>query len=114
MGKNFFYATDMDETKRKFTVELEGNLATAFSEVVVNHGWLKTRAVRGAVKVFLALPTDLQVKVMALNNNGDVYQILIEGLLDVELEKELDALGPEKAAFLAAVKQARAKVSRKK
>lgn len=104
----------MESEKRKFTVELERNLSEAFTALVDEHGWKKTRAIRGAVKAFLAFPTGLQVKIMSANNTVDVYTILVEGLLEAELAKELDKLGPDKKEFLALVRQAKAKVSRKK
>jgi len=98
----------------RFTVDLEMPLAESFGSLVDIHGWKKVRAVRAAMRGFLAMPVDVQVKLMASNNTTDVYRLLIEGLLEAEIAKELQKLGPDKKEFLDLVRQAKAKISRKK
>ena len=99
--------------KRAFTVELDVELADSFTDFVDNRGLKKTRAIAGAVRAFMALPSELQTQLIA-NNACDVYTMLVRGLVESEIQKHLDDLGPAKEKFLALLKQAKATKPRKK
>jgi hypothetical protein len=51
---------------------------------------------------------------MSANNDTNIHRLLIESLVEAEIAKELEKLGPDKKEFLALVRQAKAKVSGKK
>lgn len=105
----------MANSRKSFGVDIEETLSESFSAQIDERGYTKYRAVEGALRAFLVLPAELQVRLISVgNSSSDVYPMLVEGLLDVELAKALDNLGPDKQEFLALVRQAKAKVSRKK
>jgi hypothetical protein len=76
--------------------------------------YLKFGAIEGSLRVFMALPPEIQVCVMSANGCNDIYQCLVKGLLDVELRKELEKLGPRKEEFVRIAKEIHKKFPRKK
>ena len=98
--------------KIPFNQDIDEKTGQEFSAQTEERGYTKYRAVEGALRAFMALPSEVQVQLMS-SNETDAYAILIHGLLDAELAKELQQMGPKKKEFLALVRQAIAKVSRK-
>jgi len=99
--------------RKAFTVELNEKLADEFTDFVDKRGLKKTRALEGAVRGFMAYPPDVQTRLMD-NSLSDAYTILVDGLVDAEIAKHIDELGPAKDKFLALLKQATEKGGRKK
>jgi hypothetical protein len=97
-----------------FGAEISDTLADEFLQHCEQKRYLKFGAIEGALRAFMALPAELQVRLMSNKFTGNIYQLLVEGLVDVELARELAKMGSDKQEFLALVRQAKAKVSRKK
>lgn len=91
--------------KKAFTVELDAKLADKFADFTDQRGLKKTRAIEGAVRVFMVLSPELQAQLIA-NNVSDVYAMLVQGLVETEIQKHINELGPAKENFLALLKQA--------
>ena len=98
--------------KIPFNQDIDEKTGQEFSAQAEERGYTKYRAVEGALRAFMALPSEVQVRLMSTNET-DAYAILLHGLVDAELAKEIESLGPSKKEFLALVRQAIAKVSRK-
>ena len=100
--------------KKSFNVDVSDAVSDEFSAQVDERGYTKYRAVEGALRVFMALPADIQVKLMS-NGIEDIVNLLTEALLDAEIMRFLGSLPPQqRQTLLQDVKQARVKVSRKK
>ena len=101
--------------QKNFNVNVSEKLSDAFSAQVDERGYTKYRAVEGALRAFIALPAELQVQLISnAKSESDVYAMLVRGLVETEIAKHLDDLGPAKEKFLALLKQATAKKPRKK
>jgi hypothetical protein len=103
---------------RRFTVELDAELAKAFAEYVQDYGWIKSRVLAGCVRVFLSLPKELQMKVMALKNSDNAYSTLLGGLVDDEIRQRIAEIPIDQQQeffelLRQAVVQARQKLTRK-
>jgi len=90
---------------KNFNVNIDESLAEEFSIHIDARGFTKYRAVEGALRAFMALPAEVQTRLIA-NQNTDIYSILVRGLVDSEIQKHLDKLGPAKEKFLALLTQA--------
>ena len=101
------------DNQKNFNVNLDADLADSFAEQTDSRGYTKYKALEGAVKAYMALAPELQVRLISCKT-GEAYQILIDGLLDAEILKHLEKLGPTREKFLALLKQAKAQSSRKK
>ncbi len=99
--------------KKPFTVDVDTELSEKFSLQVDERAYTKYRAVEGAIRAFMALEPKLQVQLMN-NKIEDVYAMLVRGLVETEIRKHLDELGPAKEKFLALLKQAKEKKSPKR
>jgi hypothetical protein len=99
--------------KKTFTVDVNDDLSEAFSAQVDERGYTKYRALEGAMRAFVALPAEVQVKLMS-NSMKESYDVMVRGLLEAEVSKHLDKLGPAKAKFLALLREAKAQEGRKK
>lgn len=100
-------------TQKNFNVNVSEELSDAFSSQVDERGYTKYRAVEGALRAFMVLPPEIQIKLIA-NNQNDVYTMLVRGLVDSEIAKRLEELGPAKEKFLALLTQVIGKKPRKK
>lgn len=98
--------------KKTFNVDIDDQLSEQFSNQIEERGFTKYRAIEAAIRAFLVLPSEVQVALMS--NAADAYSILLRGLVEVEIQKHLDDLGPAKEKFLALLRQAKAKGPRKK
>lgn len=85
--------------KKPFNVDVNDEISEAFSMLCDERGYTKYRALEGALRAFIALPDEIQVGLMK-SKNCDVYKILIHGLRDIELTKNLKALTPEQTQVL--------------
>jgi len=94
----------MGNQRKAFTVEIEPGLAQLFTKQVEERGYTKYRAIEGAIRVFTALPPDIQGKLIA-NSIEDIYPMLVHALVDSEIQQHLDSLGPAKDKFLALLTQ---------
>lgn len=91
--------------QKSFNVDIDEKISDAFSAQVEQQGYVKYRAIEGALRVFMSLPLELQSQFIS-NDIDDVYTTLVRGLVDAEIQKHLDELGPAKEKFLALLKQA--------
>ena len=85
--------------EKNISAYVDPKVAEAFSEQSEERGYKKLKAIEGALKVFLCLPPEVQVAVMA-SRNSSVYKTLIEKLRDIELTKHLQDLSPEQTQVL--------------
>lgn len=85
--------------EKNVSAYVDPKVATAFTELADGKGYVKRKAIEGALKVFLSLPSEVQVAVME-SRNSSVYKILIQKLRDIELTKNLEALTPEQTQVL--------------
>lgn len=67
----------MKSLKVPFNQDIEEEIKEAFGEQVSGRGYVKYRAVTSAVKCFMALPSEVQVKLMSCKNS-DVGKILAD------------------------------------
>ncbi len=104
----------MKKEQKNFNVNVDADLSDAFSTQIDQRGFTKYRAIEGALRGFMSLPEHLQVRLIAASKVDDIKTILVEGLLESEIARHLDKLGPPKAKFLALLKQAKEPSSRKK
>jgi len=86
-------------------VNIDAALYDSFSEQTDERGQTKYRAVEGALRAFIALPAEVQTQLIS-DREKDTYSILVQGLVDSEIQKHLDKLGPVKEKFLALLTQA--------
>jgi len=100
--------------QKNFNVNVNVEVADEFSEQTEQRGYTKYRAVEGALRAFIAMPAELQVRLISAGSQDEVYQLLIENLLKAEISKHLEKLGPTRAKFLALLKQAKDSSSQKK
>ena len=99
--------------RKSFAVDVSEELPEQFSEQADSFGYTKYRAIEGALRAWMALPPDLQVKLMS-NSTPDVRQSITESLLGLAIQAHLDELGPAKEEFLALLKQAKEQAAQKK
>ena len=91
--------------KKSFNVDIDEKLSDEFTAQIDKRGYTKYRAIEGALRAFMALPLEIQGKLIT-NDIGDIYSMLVRSLVDAEIQKHLDDLGPGKEKFLALLKQA--------
>ena len=92
--------------EKAFNVDISDDLADKFSALAEKLAMHKYRVIEGAVRAFLVLPADVQVAVITADEGTDIHTILVEALLETEILKELDQLGPAKEKFLVLLRQA--------
>jgi hypothetical protein len=98
---------------RRFTVELDAELAETFAGHVQKYGWIKSRALAGCVRIFMSLPIELQAKIMALNNADNAYSTLLGGLVEDEIQRRIADIPPaQQQEFLELLRQAVAQARR--
>lgn len=102
----------MTNEQKNFNVNVDAKLSDVFSEQAEQRGYTKYRAVEGALRAFIVLPPELQVKLIA-GTDKDLYTTLVQGLVDAEIQKHLARLVPAKEKLLSLLKQA-AKPSNKR
>lgn len=101
--------------KKILSAELTEDVLDAFATYVYEHGYVKYRCLEAAMKAFMALPANVQSQLMKeACPQEKVRRIITEALLNLEIQKEIDSLGPARAEFLNLLLQAKAKVYRKK
>lgn len=59
----------MGLNKKSFSVDINEKLSEAFSSQVAERGYTKYRAIEGALRAFMSLPAEEQVRLMTLNLN---------------------------------------------
>ena len=104
----------MENAKKMFSAEISEGIADEFLRHCENRRYLKWGAIEAALRCFMVLPPELQVAIMSAEENVNVYAILTEGLVDAEIVRELDQLGPAADEFLKLLKQAKQTTSRKR
>lgn len=101
---------NMSAAGMRCSVDLDAELTELFQTFLRQNGWIQYKVLLAAVRAFIALPSEVCLRVINANSN-DLYPILVEGLLGVELRRELDVLDSlglsekEFLIFLRAVKQ---------
>lgn len=104
-----------ENSESQLIAHISSKLAEQFRKTLDEWGDKQKRVLETLVKLWLALPRELQSH---LQNEKltveDIYDILIAGLVDNEIAKHLNELGPIKEKFLALLKRAKGKVSQKK
>ena len=85
--------------EKNVSAYINPKVVEAFSEQVEEKGYLKRKAIEGAIRAFIVLPDELQVALMK-STNQDTYKILVHGLRDIELIKGLQALTPDQRLIL--------------
>jgi len=103
----------MAQHKKSFNVDVDSALSDAFSAQVDERGYTKYRAIEGALRAYMAMPTELQVRLISATSTDDIYTMLVELLLEAEILHRLDGLGPAKAQFLEMLSTAKARTSQK-
>ena len=84
-----------------------------FSKIVDKRGYTKYRAVEAALRAFIALPEEAQVKLMS--NEMEPEIVLIDTFREKALEYDLSKLSPaQRVKVIALVKEAAKSISRKK
>jgi len=91
--------------QKNVNVNIDENLYDEFSTHTDQRGYTKYRAVEGALRVFMALPAEVQTQLIS-NSKKDIYAMLVRGLVETEISKHLDELGPAKEKFLVLLRQA--------
>ena len=104
----------MENAKKMFSAEISEGVADEFLRHCEQRRYLKFGAIEGALKGFMVLPPELQVAIMSADEDADIYAILMEGLVDAEIARELDQLGPAADEFLRLLKQAKRTTSGKR
>ena len=85
--------------EKNVSAYVDPKVVEAFSNQTDKKGYIKRKALEGAIKAFIVLPDEIQVALMK-STNCDVYQLLVHGLRDIELTKALQALTPEQRMVL--------------
>lgn len=99
--------------QKNFNVNVDEKVADEFSEHVDKNGYTKYRAVEGALRAFMAIPSEAQVALMS--NSDNPKDILVSAFGDISLEKGLKELtSAQRAQILALAKEAAKTLSRKK
>ena len=99
--------------KKTFSVDVNDELSESFSKMVEERGYTKYRAFEAAMRAFLVLTPEIQVKLMS--NSADAYNLIRDSFRDLALKDDLDSL-PEKQRnqILALAKEVARQVSRKR
>ena len=102
--------------KKTFSTEMSGAILDEFNSYVVQHGYVKYRAVEAAMKAFMAFPPDVQSALMQESKNQKgILNLIANGIIDKQILSQITHLLPEQKGHLfQEIKQLRAKVSRKK
>lgn len=82
--------------KKTFTVDVDEELSEAFSKQVDERGYTKYRALEGSIRAFMAIPADIQVKLMSNTKKNIAELIQSSSLSDDQIEKlwtEMEKLG---------------------
>lgn len=74
--------------KKTFTVDVDEELSEAFSAQVDERGYTKYRALEGAIRAFIVIPAEIQVKLMS-NTKENIAELLQSpsSLSDDQIEK---------------------------
>jgi len=99
--------------RKPFNVDIDEGIAESFQKFIDSTGLSKYRVLQAAIRAYLALPPDLQLR-LTNPDTDDIYAILVRSIIERETQKHLEELGPAKEEFLLLLKQAKAKVVRKK
>jgi len=104
----------MVNERKSVGIDINVELSNAFSEQLEERGYIKYRAVEGAIRAFMALPPELQVEIMSKPNN-DIYEILTVAFRDKDAQDFLSSLKPaDRKKVLALAKEALKSVSQRK
>jgi len=99
--------------KKAFNVDVNLEVAEKFSGQVEDRGYTKYRAVEAALRAFIALPEEAQVKLMS--NEMEPEIVLIDTFREKALEYDLSKLSPaQRVKVISLAKEAAKSVSRKK
>lgn len=85
--------------EKNVSAYIDPKVVEAFSNQTDKKGYIKRKAIEGAIRAFIVLPDELQVALMK-STNQDTYKLLVHGLRDIELIKGLQALTPEQRLIL--------------
>lgn len=98
--------------QKNFSVNIDEKLCDDFSEHIDKNGYTKYRAIEGALRAFMAIPSEAQVALMS--NSDNPKDILVKTFGDVGLEQDLQKLTPaQRTQILALAKAAAKTLSRK-
>ena len=102
--------------KKSFSVDVDEELSDAFTGQVDVRGYTKYRAIEGALRVFMALPPELQVELMGnFKDLTKVSELISNFYRDSDVKEFLNSLKPEdRNKVLSIAKQAYKSTSRKK
>ena len=95
--------------QKNLNANINAEVFDAFETQKDKYGWNKYRAVEAALKAFMAMPAELQVRIISAEPSNNIYPLLIRGLVDAEIAKHLDNLGPTREKFLALLAQVKGK-----
>jgi len=99
--------------QKNFSVNIDEKLCDEFSEHVDNNGYTKYRAIEGALRAFMVMPSDAQVALMS--NSDDPKDILTSTFGAISLEEGLKELNPaQRTQILVLAKEAAKTLSHKK
>jgi len=99
--------------QKNFNVNVDEAVADKFTEQTDQRGYTKYRAVEGALRAFMAIPSEAQVALMS--NSDNPKDILIKAFAAIGLEEDLKKLSPsQRNQILALAKEAAKTLSRKK
>ncbi len=90
---------------KNLQAEVDAKVKDAFSKQCKQRGQVQHDAVTGALRVWLALPHAVQSELIS-RPPRNVYEFLIDRLVNVQISKRLDELGPLKLEFLRLLEQA--------
>lgn len=91
--------------KKPFGSDITADLADEFLAYCEAHGHVKYRAVEAALRAFMALPVEAQVKLMS-STVTDIRTLLADALVSRQIDQNLVELGPARAEFLRLLEQA--------
>ena len=103
----------MATIRKGFGAEIDEKVCAAFDAQMLERKGKKWEKVETSLKIWLSLPETLQAKLLTANQDN-IYNVLVNGLVDAEIEAHLEALGPIKNELLRLLREAKVKASRKK
>jgi hypothetical protein len=99
--------------KKILSTELTASIADEFTDYISDNRMIKYRALEGSMKLFQAVPLEVQTQAMKESCGvEDVLQLLIDSLLNYEALRLLSALPPQdRLSMIRQLKKAREKFS---
>lgn len=93
---------------------MASSVVDAFTEQVDNRGQKKKRSLEAAVRLWVALPQDLQAEFLSQETDAETWQSLVKAIVNQQLQAQLETLTPgQKGQVARDIKATKRKIGRK-